>query len=105
MITKEWLEDYKLKADAVIALHTDIGMINLAKIILLLLKELEEKTYPYPTTKDVKGYVDEMHTAGQMKLNKAMTDEEVENDEWHQIHDEDIESRRIGELERGAHVS
>ena len=42
MITKEWLEDYKLKAESVIELQIDsIGMIHLAKIILLLVKEIE----------------------------------------------------------------
>jgi hypothetical protein len=42
MIDKKWLEDYKLKAESCLELYTENATIkNLAKIILILVKEIE----------------------------------------------------------------
>ena len=41
MITNEWLEDYKLKAESILELDIDVARKNLAKIILTLLNEIQ----------------------------------------------------------------
>jgi hypothetical protein len=39
-ISKKWLDDYKLKAESMLYFKFDTAQVNLAKIILKLIKEI-----------------------------------------------------------------